>query len=98
MTHRILPGRWGQEVVDLDIDGFLYRISVSRFPDGSPAEVRIDSTKPGSKLDAYGRDVAVLVTTLLKSGVDVSTIEQALDRNSDAGLAGRVVRLIGDAA
>jgi hypothetical protein len=98
MTHRILPGRWGQAVVDLDHDGFLYRVAVSRFPDGSPAEVLIDSAKVGSTLDTYGHDVAVLVTTLLKSGVAVSTIEQALDRNSDAGLAGRVVRLIGGAA
>ena len=29
-------------------------------------------------MDTYGHDVAVLVTTLLQSGVDVSTIEQAL--------------------
>jgi hypothetical protein len=98
MTHRILPGRWGQEVVGLDHDGFLYRISVSRFPDGSPAEVLIDSIRPGSKLDAYGQDVAVLVSVLVQNGVDVSAIEQALYHRADAGLAARVLRLIGGAA
>jgi hypothetical protein len=98
MTHRILPSRWGQAVVDLDLDGFLYRVAVSRFPDGSPAEVLIDSAKPGSKLDCYGRDVSALVSLLLQNGVDLSTIEQVLDHGADAGLAGRVVRLIGGAA
>jgi hypothetical protein len=94
MTHRILPGRGGQEVVDFDHDGFSYRVAVSRFPDGSPAEVLIDSTRPGSKLDAYGRDVAALISLLMQIGVDLTTIENALDRSSHAGLATRVVRLI----
>jgi hypothetical protein len=98
MTHRTRPGRWGQAVVDLDHDGFLYRVAVSRFADGSPAEVLIDSAKPGSTLDAHGRDVAVLISVLMQTGVDLSTIEQALDDRADAGLAARVLRLIGDAA
>ena len=98
MTNRILPSRWGQAVVDLDHDGFLYRVAVSRFADGSPAEFLIDSAKPGSRLDTYGRDVAVLLSLLVQRGVDLLAIEHALDRNSDAGLAGRVVRLIGGAA
>jgi hypothetical protein len=97
MTHRILPARWGQAVVDLNYDGFLFRVGMSRFADGSLAEVRIDSTRAGSKLDTYGKDVAALLSLLVRNGVDLSTIEQALDHNSDAGLAGRVVRLIGDA-
>jgi hypothetical protein len=95
MTHRILPARWGQEVVDLNYDGFSFRIAMSRFADGSPAEVRIDSARAGSKLDTYGRDVAALLSLLVQNGVDLSTIEHALDRNSDAGLASRVVWLIG---
>jgi hypothetical protein len=94
MTHRILPGRWGQAVVDLDHDGFLYRVAVSRFPDGSPAEVLIDSAKVGSTLDTYGHDVAVLVSVLVQNGVSVSAIEEELDDRADAGLAARVVRLI----
>jgi hypothetical protein len=94
MTHRILPGRWGQAVVDLDHDGFLYRVAVSRFPDGSPAEVLIDSAKVGSSLDTYGHDVAVLVSVLVQNGVSVSAIEEELDDRADAGLAARVVRLI----
>ncbi len=98
MTHRILPSRWGQEVVDLDYNGFSYRVAVSWLADGSPAAVSIDSAKVGSTLDTYGHDVAVLVTTLLQSGVDVSTIEQALGHKQGTGLAARVVRLIGGAA
>jgi hypothetical protein len=98
MTHRIFPTRWGQAVVDLDHDGFSYRVAVSRFPDGSPAEILIDSAKPGSKLDTYGRDVAALISVLVQNGVDISAIEQALDHRADAGLAARVVRLIGGPA
>jgi hypothetical protein len=95
MTHRILPGRWGQDVADLNYDGFSFRVGLSRFTDGSPAEVLVDSTKAGSTLDTYGRDVAALVTLLVQNGVDLATIEQALDHRSDSGLAARVVRLIG---
>ncbi len=98
MTNRILPGRWGQEVVDLNYDGFSFRVGLSRFPDGSPAEVLIDSTREGSTLDTYGKDVAALVSLLVQNGVDVSTIENALDRNSASGFAGCVVRLIGGPA
>jgi hypothetical protein len=98
MTYRILPPRFGQVVVDLDHDGFSYRLAVSRFPDGTPAEVLIDSTKPGSKLDTYGKDVAALLSLLLKNGVDLSTIEQALDHRAESGLSAHVVRLVGGAA
>jgi hypothetical protein len=98
MTYRILPPRFGQVVVDLDHDGFSYRVAVSRFSDGSPAEVLIDSTKSGSKLDVYGRDVAALISLLLQNGVDLSTIGQALDHRAKSGLAAHVVRLTGGAA
>jgi hypothetical protein len=98
MTHRILPSRWGQEVVDFNYDGFSFRIGMSRFADGTPAEVRIDSARAGSKLDTYGRDIASLLSLLVQNGVDLSTIENALDRSSHEGLAGRVVRLIGGVA
>jgi hypothetical protein len=36
-----------------------------------------------------------LISLLVQNGVDVSAIGQALDHRSDAGLAVRVVRLIG---
>ena len=97
MTHRILPGRLGQEVVDLNYDCFSFRVGLSRFPDGTPAEVLIDSTRAGSKLDVYGRDVGALLSLLVQNGVDLSAIEQALDHKAAAGLAARVVRLIGGA-
>jgi hypothetical protein len=97
MTHRILPARWGQEVVDHNYDGFSFRVGMSRFPDGTPAEVLIDSAKAGSKLDNYGRDVAALFSLLVQNGVDLSTIQQTLDHKGESGLAARVAQLIGGA-
>jgi hypothetical protein len=97
MTHRILCARWGQEVVDLEYNGFSYRVAVSRLADGSPAAVNIDSAKVGSTLDTYGHDLAALLSLLLQNGVDLSTIEQALGHKPGTGLAGRIVRLIGGA-
>ena len=97
MTHRIFSNRRIQEVVDFEQDGYQYRIAVSRFGDGSPAEVHIDSARAGSILDTHGRDIAALITLLLQSGVDVLQIEQSLDRNL-SGLAARVARLIRGAA
>jgi hypothetical protein len=78
MIERALPDRWGQTVVDLDHEGFCYRVAVSQFADGSPAAITIDSEKSGSALQAYGQDVAVLLTLLLQSGLDMPTIERAL--------------------
>ena len=94
MTHRILPPRFGQEIAELVHDGFSFRVGTSRHADGSPADVRIDSAKPGSKLDAWGHDVSALLSLLMRSGVDLSTIEKALDHSADSGLAVRVVRII----
>ena len=98
MTHRICSNRRMQEVVDFEQDGYHYRIAVNRFADGSPAEVHIDSPRPGSPLDTHGRDIAALLTLLLQTGVSVSTIKQSLQSNSEASLADRVVQLIRGAA
>jgi hypothetical protein len=90
-----LPNRRALEVFDVAQDGHLYRVGVGRFEDGSPAEVHIDSPRPGSHLDTHGRDIAALITLLLQSGVGISTIKHSLHSNPGASLADRVVRLIG---
>ena len=95
MPRHTLPNRRALEVIDVVHDGCLYQVGIGRFEDGSPAEVHIDSPKPGSTLDTHGHDVAALITLLLQSGVGISTIEHSLHSNPSASLADRVVRLIG---
>jgi hypothetical protein len=95
MPRHALPNRRANEAVDVEHDGHRYRVGVGRFEDGSPAEVHIDSPKPGSRLDTHGQDIAALITLLLQSGVGISTIKHSLHSNPGASLADRVVRLIG---
>jgi hypothetical protein len=78
MPHRILSNRRAQEIVNFEQGGYQYRIAVSRFEDGTPAEVLIDSAKPGSTLDTYAQDVATLLSLLMQNGVDLSRIERRL--------------------
>ena len=97
MPRHTLPNRRAHEVIDIEHDGHWYRVGVSRFEDGRPAEVCINSKKAGSTIDTHGQDAAALITLLLRCSVDVSTIEQSLDRNP-SGLAARVARVIRGAA
>jgi hypothetical protein len=95
MPRHTLPNRRAHEVTDVEHDGHRYRVGVTRFEDGRPAEVCINSAKARSTLDLHVHDLAAMITLLLQNGVDLATIEESLHRNSDASLAYRVVRLIG---
>src|SRR5664280_1015553 len=97
MNRRILPDRRFQDVVDLEHGGSLFRVAISRFEDGSPGEVHIDTAKPGSTLGIHAHDVAALVTLLLQNGAGISQIENSPARNP-AGLAARIALLIRGAA
>lgn len=83
MTRQRLPNRRGQTRVSLAFGGVPYEVSFGRFDDGAPAEVFIDSRKPGSGMHALAHDAAVLISLALQHGVTINVIRHALARESN---------------
>jgi hypothetical protein len=73
-----LPNRRASEVFQFRHEGHSYTASVSRFPDGRPAEVFLDTAKAGSAIQAHAQDSAVLVSLALQFGIDPLTIAHSL--------------------
>ena len=94
MTRHNLPNRRAHVVVDVEHEGYRYRVGVGRFEDGRPAEVFITSTKVGTAADVNERDGALLQGLLLRNDVEIDATVHSLSPN---GLFGQVVRLIGGA-
>jgi hypothetical protein len=70
-----------------------YRGQIGLFPDGSIAELFLDSARPNSALDAFAADAAILISLLLQHGASPVEIGHALRRNPD----GTPTSLIGEA-
>lgn len=83
MTRMRLPNRRAQTTVGLAFDGARYEISFGRFDSGAPAEVFIDSMKPGSGMHALAHDAAVLISLALQHGVSLPVLRHALAREEN---------------
>jgi hypothetical protein len=55
-------------------EGFEYRATASRFPDGRLAELFLDTGKAGSAVQTQAENVGVLVSLLLQHGVPLDEI------------------------
>lgn len=55
-------------------DGFTYRATASRFPDGRIAELFLDTGKAGSAVQTQAENAAILVSMLLQHGVTCEEI------------------------
>jgi hypothetical protein len=89
-----LPARRSSENFDIEIAGLRYKATISRFPDGSLAEIFISNHKAGNASDVAARDAGILVSLCLQHGCDVATIARAMSRNSDgtgSGVIGAVL-------
>jgi hypothetical protein len=83
MTQRQrLANRRAAETFGFECSGLHYTASISRFPDGSLAEIFIGSAKAGSHSDAAARDSAVVCSIALHYCVPLETIRHALLRDS----------------
>ncbi len=88
MTRHRLPNRRFSETLDLEFAGLKYKVTISRFPDGSPAEAFISNHKAGNASDVAARDAGILLSLLLQHDCPVETISRALSRNSDGSASG----------
>lgn len=92
--RRLLPNRRSSEFYNFEHDGHRYRASVSRFEDGSLAEVFLDGSKPDTAVAIVGRDLAVAASLALQYGCPVETLRKALSRLHSGEAAGPLGALL----
>ena len=83
MSERLrLPNRRASETFNLECNGLRYVATISRFSDGTVAEIFLSNHKSGSQADANARDSAVVCSLALQHGVALATIQHALLRDA----------------
>jgi ribonucleoside-diphosphate reductase alpha chain len=79
--HR-LPNRRASQTFELESQGLKFTATVSRFSDGSVAELFLQNHKCGSMVGINAQDAAVVASIALQHGVPLETIRRALMRDS----------------
>lgn len=77
-----LPNRRASESFNFEVTGFRYVATVSRFDDGSLAEIFLGNGKCGSTTDTAARDSAVVASIALQHGIPLETLRRALLRDA----------------
>lgn len=86
--RRRLPNRRASETFDIESQGLRFTASVSRFADGSLAEIFLQNHKAGSAAGINAQDAAVVCSIALQHGVPLDTIRRALMRDSQGRASG----------
>src|SRR6266849_1222434 len=81
-ARRRLPNRRYSETFTLEAHGLRFTATISRFDDGSLAEIFLSNHRAGSDADANACDAAVICSLALQHGVPLETIRRALMRDS----------------
>jgi hypothetical protein len=81
-ARRRLPGRRESETFAIECHGMAYTATISRFPNGSLAEIFLSNHRAGSHADAAARDSAIVCSLALQHAVPLETIRRALLRDS----------------
>jgi hypothetical protein len=88
MTRRALPSRRPAESFGFECYGMRYVATISRFDDGSLAEIFLSNHKAGSHADTAARDSAVVASLALQHGVPLDTLRHALLRDGSGRASG----------
>jgi hypothetical protein len=86
--RRRLPNRRQSETFDLESQNLGFTATVSRFSDGTVAEVFLQNHKAGSMAGINAQDAAVVASIALQYGVPLETIRRALMRDSQGRASG----------
>jgi hypothetical protein len=81
-ARRRLPNRRQSQTFDLEAQGLSFTATVSRFPDGSLAEIFLQNHKAGSMAGINAQDAAIVCSIALQFGADLETIRRALCRDA----------------
>ena len=90
MTRRILPNRRRAEIIDFWHDGLAFTAGISRYQDGSVAEVFLSCGKIGSNAADLARDAAISASIALQHGCPIDRLRHAVTRVSDGRAAGPI--------
>jgi hypothetical protein len=99
MTRQRPPSRRLSETFELASQGLKFTATVSRFTDGTVAEVFLQNHKAGSMAGINAQDAAVVCSLALQYGVPIEVIRKALMRDSQgrpSGPLGAALDLAGD--
>src|SRR5437764_13305186 len=81
-ARRCLANRHACETFSFEVNSLHYSATISRYADGSLAEIFIGNAKSGSHSDSAAKDSAVVCSTALQFGVRVEVIRKALLRDA----------------
>jgi hypothetical protein len=87
VRHR-LPNRRASETFEIEAQGLRFTCSVSRFPNGSLAEIFLQNHKAGSMAGINAQDAAVVCSLALQHGVPLDVIRHALMRDGSGRASG----------
>ena len=84
MTTRrlLLPSRRASETFAFECNSLRYVATISRFADGTLAEIFINNSKAGSHSDNAAKDSAIVASLALQHGVPAEVIRHALLRDA----------------
>lgn len=88
LMRQALPNRRSSETFGFEHDNMTYTATVSRFPDGGPAEIFLSCGKPGTAVETMSRDAAVAVSLALQAGVSLAVLRHAMTRLDNGRAAG----------
>ena len=86
--RRRRANRRQSETFELESQELQFTATVSRFSDGSLAEIFLQNHKAGSMAGINAQDAAVVCSIALQYGVPVEVIKRALMRNADGSGSG----------
>ena len=91
--HR-LPNRRASTTFDVESQGLKFTATVSRFADGSVAEIFLQNHKAGSMAGINAQDASVVCSLALQHGVPLDTIRRALMRDSQGCASGPLAAVL----
>jgi ribonucleoside-diphosphate reductase alpha chain len=86
--RRRLPNRRPSRTFEIESQGLRFTATVSRFSDGTVAEIFLQNHKAGSMAGINAQDAAVVCSIALQYGVPVEVIRKALMRDSQGRASG----------
>jgi hypothetical protein len=93
-ARRRLANRHESETFSYKHGEHKFHASVSRFDDGLPAEIFLNTGKAGSDAQLFMRDASILLSLLLQYGADLDSIGRSLTRNPNGSAASAVGRAV----
>ena len=85
-----LPNRRPSESFIFEHESVAYHATISRFPNGSIAELFLDAGKIGSAVNVMAHDAAVVFSIARQYGTPLESIKSALLKLEDNSCAGAI--------